>query len=337
MAGRYALGVDFGGTKVLSAVVNIKTGEVVGTGKMKTNATDGPEELLARLFATADDAIKAAGSGKSNLDGIAGIGVGIAGQVDTERGILLGTPNLSQATVNLPMAERLTARYGVPAALLNDVQIAAMGEAAYGAGKGEADFLCVFVGTGIGGAIVRDGRLEAGATGTAGEIGHLAIDANGRLCGCGGRGHLEAYASRTAITRALLGELRRGRESVLATLLPDAPADAPGGTAIRSGILAKAVAQKDELVIETIREAGNYLGLGLASAINLLNPSKIILGGGVIEAVDLLFNVAASRARREALPAAAQDVKIVKAGLGDNAGVVGAALLGAMAAMPRAE
>lgn len=333
MAGRYALGVDFGGTKVLSAVVDIKTGEVVGTGKKKTRPADEPDELMARLFDTADGAIKEAGRGKQ--EGIAGIGVGIAGQVDTERGILLGAPNLGQATVNLPMAALLTERYGVPAALRNDVQIAAMGEAAFGAGKGIADFLCVFVGTGVGGAIVRDNKLVPGVAGTAGEIGHLVIDANGRLCGCGGRGHLEAYASRTAITKALLGELHRGRESALRDFLPAAPADAPGGAAIRSGILAKALAQNDELVTETIIEAGGYLGLGLASAINLLNPTRVILGGGVIEAVDLLFNVAANRARREALPAAARDVQIVKAGLGDNAGVVGAAILGAMAALER--
>ncbi|MGH2533203.1 MAG: ROK family protein [Thermomicrobiales bacterium] len=332
MTGRYALGVDFGGTKVLSAVVEITTGEVIGTGKKKTRAGDGPDELMARLFATADDAIKQAGLGATSLESVAGIGVGIAGQVDTERGILIGTPNLSQATVDLPMAALLTERYGVPAALRNDVQIAAMGEAAFGAGREVEDFLCVFVGTGIGGAIVRDNKLVPGITGTAGEIGHVVIDASGRLCGCGGRGHLEAYASRTAITKALLGELHRGRASILTDLLTDSPAEEPGGTAIRSGILAKAVAQKDELVTETITEAGHYLGLGLASAINLLNPTRIILGGGVIEAVDLFFKVAATHARREALPAAARDVQIVKAGLGDNAGVVGAALLGAMAA-----
>ena len=127
------------------------------------------------------------------------------------KGILLGAPNLSQATVDLPIAKLLDARYDVPAALLNDVQVAAMGEGTFGAGKGCDDFFCVFVGTGVGGAIVHDGQLATGATGTAGEVGHLIIHANGRHCGCGGRGHLEAYASRTAITRTILGELKRGR------------------------------------------------------------------------------------------------------------------------------
>jgi glucokinase len=329
MATRYALGIDFGGTKVLGAVVDLETGKVVGTAKKKTNPADGPDELMARLYDTVDGALKDAKLGKKE---IVGVGVGIAGQVDGARGILLGAPNLSQATVNLPMADLLTDRYGVPAALRNDVQIAAMGEARFGAGKGAADFLCVFVGTGVGGAIVRGGQLVKGAAGTAGEIGHLVIHANGRLCGCGGRGHLEAYASRTAITKSLLGDLHRGRPSVLRDLAPNPKEDEPGGTALRSGVLAKAVKDGDELVAETIVEAGTYLGYGLASAINLLNPQRIILGGGVVEAVDLLFDVAVTRAQREALPTPAQTVEIVKAGLGDDAGVVGAALLGAEAA-----
>jgi glucokinase len=329
MAEEFAVGVDFGGTKVLAGVVNLETGEVVGSAKKKTQASDGPVELMARLTDTIDNAINNARFTKKERP--LGIGVGIAGQVDRVNGVLLGAPNLSQATVNLPMAKLLRDRFGIPAALRNDVQIAAMGEAAFGAGKDSNDFLCVFVGTGIGGAIVRNGEVVEGSTGTAGEIGHLVIDANGRICGCGGRGHLEAYASRTAITRSLIAELQRGRESVLQELVPELKDDEPGGGAIRSGVLAKAIARQDQLVIETIIEAAHYLGLGLASAINLLNPSRIILGGGVIEAVDLLLEIAAGRARREALATPGKRVEIVKAKLGDNSGVVGAAILGAQA------
>lgn len=323
----YALGIDFGGTKVLAAVVSLETGEVIGTAKKKTRADDGPEQLLDRMFDVATDAIKDANRGKRSAS-INGIGVGIAGQVDADRGILLGTPNLSQATVELPIAARLSERFSVPCALRNDVQIAALGEQHFGAGRGCDDFLCVFVGTGVGGALVQAGALVKGSSGTAGEIGHLVIHADGRLCGCGGRGHLEAYASRTAITRWLLGELRRSRESSISAAIGPAPDDAPGGTAIRSGVLARAVRAEDPLVTDAIHDAGKFLGLGLASVINVVNPSRIILGGGVVEAVDLLFDVAAATARREALPVPGQAVEIVKAGLGDNAGVVGAAILG---------
>ncbi|MDQ2682346.1 MAG: ROK family protein, partial [Chloroflexota bacterium] len=270
-------------------------------------------------------AIRKAGVDKADLSGV---GVGLAGQIDTARGVLLGAPNLSQSTVNLPMADLLREKFGVPAKLRNDVQVAALGEAAFGAGKDSADFLCVFVGTGIGGAIVRNGELVPGSTGSAGEIGHIVIHANGRLCGCGGRGHLEAYASRTAITKMLLGELKRGRTSVLADMLDGTTtADDPGGTAIRSGMLAKAVEAGDELTLDIIHEAGRYLGYGLASAINLLNPARIILGGGVIESVPMLVRIADTTARREALVTPANGVSIVSAGLGDFSGVVGAALL----------
>jgi len=330
MTERFAIGVDFGGTKVLAGLVNLETGDVVSSAKKRTQSTDGPDELMARLTDTIESAIDSFGLNKKSRP--IGIGVGIAGQVDRAEGILLGAPNLSQATVNLPMAKLLKDKFSMPAALRNDVQIAAMGEAAFGSGKDCPDFLCVFVGTGIGGAIVRDGVLVEGATGTAGEIGHLVIDANGRICGCGGRGHLEAYASRTAITKALIAELQRGRDSLLQELAPDLKEDEPGGGAIRSGVLAKAIARQDQLVTETIIEAGQYLGLGLASAVNLLNPTRIILGGGVIEAVDLLLEVAARRTRREALATPAKRIEIVKAKLGDYSGVVGAAILGAQAA-----
>ena len=330
MAGPYALGIDFGGTKVLAAVVDLSNGKVVGSDKTRSNSGDGPDELMARIYHVADGALRAVKTIKKG--DLVGVGVGIAGQVDSAEGVLLGAPNLSQATVNLPMAKRLRERYGVPAALRNDVQIAAMGEARFGAGRDISDFLCIFVGTGVGGAIVRNGKLVKGSSGSAGEIGHLVIHANGRLCGCGGRGHLEAYASRTAITRSIIGDLRRGRPSSLLKIAPDLKDDEPGGTALRSGILAQAVRDGDELVVEAIEDAGRYLGYGIASAINLLNPSRVILGGGVIEAVDLLFHVAEFRTLREALPAAARNVAIVKAGLGDDSGVVGAASRGAEAA-----
>jgi glucokinase len=258
-----------------------------------------------------------------------GIGVGLAGQVDSDRGILLGAPNLSQSTVDLPMADLLSSRFGVPARLRNDVQVAALGEASFGAGAGHPDFVCVFVGTGIGGAIVRDGKIVTGAAGAAGEIGHIVIDANGRLCGCGGRGHLEAYASRTAITLAILGELKRGRQSVLPDLMGKPRDEEAGGMAIRSGSLAKALAADDELATDVVREAAIYLGYGLTSVINLLNPPRIILGGGVIESVGMLFELAARTAVSGALPTSARSVEIVRAGLGDYSGVIGAALLNA--------
>jgi glucokinase len=243
----------------------------------------------------------------------------------------LGTPNLSQAVIDLPIAESLRKRFGVPATLRNDVHVAATGELAFGAGQGVSDFLCCFVGTGVGGAVVTGGKLVTGVSGSAGEIGHLVVDSGGRLCGCGGRGHVEAYASRTAITYSLMGDLKRGRKSILRELAPELSTALmwPESGAVRSGVLADAIGMGDELVRETILEAGRYLGYGLASVISLLNPARIVMGGGVIESVDLLFEVAADYARRESLAVPGRAVEFTRAKLGDHSGVVGAALIGA--------
>jgi glucokinase len=322
----HALGIDFGGTKVLAGVVDLDSGKVVATAKKKTNPDDDADQMMDRIFSVATEASKKA---EIPFKDLRGIGVGLAGQIDTANGILLGAPNLSQSAVNLPMADLLKKEFKIPAFLRNDVQVAAIGEATFGAGKGIAEFVCVFVGTGIGGAIYRDGKLVTGAAGSAGEIGHIVVDANGRLCGCGGRGHLEAYASRTAITAALLGEIRRGRSSMLAEMLADASGDEPGGTAIRSGMLAKAIDAGDALAVDIVHEAAGYLGYGLASVINLLNPARIILGGGVVESVPSIVEIADRTARRHSLATPSNAVDIVTAGLGDNSGIVGAALLNA--------
>jgi glucokinase len=328
MAKRHALGIDYGGTKLLAAVVDLDSGEVVATAKKRTSAADSPQAVLDRIHTAADSAIAAA---KMKPKQLAGIGVGAAGQVDAEKGVLLGTPNLSQAVIDLPIAESLRKRFGVPAALRNDVQVAAKGEMVFGAGKGVKDFICCFVGTGVGGAVVTGGKLVLGASGSAGEIGHIIVDAGGRLCGCGGRGHLESYASRTAITFSLMGDLKRGRQSVLREIAPELTTAAmwPESGAVRSGALQQAIEKGDLLVIETITEAGRYLGYGLGSVISLLNPARIVLGGGVIESVSLLYDVAVDYAKREALAAPAATVEVTRAGLGDYAGVVGAALIAA--------
>lgn len=333
MAAQYGLGVDLGGTKIMAGVVDVATGEVVGSARKRTRAERGAVFMVERLGDVISSALDDAGVTASDL---AGIGIGAAGQVDRAAGVLVAAPNLAHDTANLPLAEKLRARFDVPVALGNDVEVAALGELTFGAGRDCPSFVCVFVGTGIGGGIVQEGRLLRGATGTAGEIGHLVVAAGGRHCGCGHRGCLEAYASRTAITRTLLGELQRGRASILRDLLAAGPEPGPGSAAIRSRLIAQAVAAGDELVIGTLAEASDYLGLGLGSAINFYNPARIVLGGGLIEAVDPFFQDVVRKARQAALPVPAGGTEIVRAALGDYSGVVGAALLGARGGQPAA-
>lgn len=320
---RYTLGIDIGGTKVLAGVIDLKNGKVVAVAKRKSQAEQGSDELMAQVIAAAEEAIATTAKDARPE----AIGVGAAGQVDHERGILISGPNLGQHMDHLPLGPLLTKHFHLPVTVANDVEVAATGEHRFGAGKDHADYVCVFVGTGIGGAIVRDGRLYHGATHTAGEVGHLVINVGGRLCGCGGQGHLEAYASRSSVVRYILGELRGGRQSVLSAAVPSAGPEPPGGTAIRSKALARAIAEGDELAIEAIGEGARYLGAGLASIINFYNPPRIVLGGGLIDAVDLFFEQAARYARPASLRVPRGTVEIVRAALGDNAGIIGAAVL----------
>lgn len=338
---RYGIGVDLGGTKILGGVIELETGKIVSSAKKRTvpapkDNKDGKEkdrelakevDLARRIGDVVEEAI--ATSGLPANTRFNGIGIGAAGQVDRNEKVLVFAPNLG-VKPNYPLGSLLNDRFKLPVALGNDVEAATLGELRFGAGVGCADFVCIFIGTGIGSGIVQNGQLRKGATGTAGEIGHMVVSAEGRHCGCGGRGHLEAYSSRTAITRTLLGELRRGRESVLTELLaaegtiPD-PSTATS-IAIRSKIIARAIEANDELVKHVVREAAEILGLGLASVINFYNPERIILGGGLMEAVDYLFDITSREAKFEALRLPGSQIEITRTGLGDFSGLTGAAL-----------
>jgi glucokinase len=321
----YALGIDLGGTKTLAAVVDIMSGEIVASVRKRTRAERGQEFVSRRILELATAAVSAAKVADGDL---VAVGVGAAGQIDRGAGILLHSPNMPLH--DLSLGQLLGNHFNRPVMVGNDVEVAAMGEYLYGAGRGYRNFVCIFIGTGIGCGIVQNGQLYTGLTGTAGEVGHLVIEVGGRICGCGGRGCLEAYASRTAITKMILAEIRHGRPSVLSKNLQGLVKE--GDTIIRSGILADAIQQKDELVIEAVSEAANYLGYGLASVLNFYNPESLILGGGVTEAIDLLFEIAVHRTRTVALTAPAKHTPILRAKLGDFSGVVGAACIGAQAA-----
>jgi glucokinase len=322
----YALGIDLGGTKTLAAVVDVTTGEVIASERKRTRAAKGQDYVSQRIIELSTSALQAA---KLPADAnIVAVGIGAAGQIDRTNGVVIDAPNLG--VKDMPMRDILGKQFGKPVAVGNDVEVAALGEYLYGSGRGFSTFVVIFVGTGIGAGIIQNGRLYSGFTGTAGEVGHMIIQAGGRICGCGARGCLEAYASRTAMTKAIMAEIHHGRESVLASEVELQLKE--GDTIIRSGLLADALNHGDALVTEIITEAADYLGYGLASVMNFYNPESIILGGGVIEAIDLLFERAVHRARITALSEPARKTKILRTKLGDFSGVVGAACLGAEAA-----
>ena len=318
MSGTYAVGVDVGATKILAGVLDFKAGTIHSTVKV-SSPTTGPESMMDAIAEAISKAL--AETPKDIARQVQRIGLGLAGQVDSVAGVLRAAPNLGGGiTSDVQVSKPLHARFGVPVIVGNDVEAAALGEARFGAGRGKKLFACVFVGTGIGGALMEDGVRFRGASGSAGEIGHIIVQAGGRLCGCGQRGHLEAYASRTAIVAILHEKIQAGEQSSLAPLFE-------GSSRIRSRPLSQAVDEGDLLAINSMREAGLYLGLGLTSLINLWNPERVVLGGGVIDRIDLLFNAAVETAKHMSLKVAAEAVDIVRAELGDNSGFVGAALI----------
>lgn len=312
---KYSIGIDLGGTKILIGLVEKESGKVVSHIKKKTKKEKGPENIVRKMVEGVEELLEE--SGKSFTE-ISSIGIGSAGQIDRKNGIIIGAPNLD--CYNLNLKEILQNKSNIPVFVGNDVEVATIGEQKFGAGKGCADFVCVFVGTGIGSAIVKNGHIIYGATGTAGELGHIIVDLNGRPCACGAHGCLEAYASRSAIETRIEGALKKGRKSCISEYLEE-------GKAITSSMIRKSIEREDELVTQCVSEASEYLSGGLASVINLINPELIILGGGLIEAVDYFYKQTIKKAKSKSLPVPAEKIRFSKTILGDYSGVIGAALL----------
>lgn len=312
---KYSIGIDLGGTKILIGLVEKESGKVVSHIKKKTKKEKGPENIVRKMVEGVEELLEE--SGKSFTE-ISSIGIGSAGQIDRKNGIIIGAPNLD--CYNLNLKEILQNKFNIPVFVGNDVEVATIGEQKFGAGKGCADFVCVFVGTGIGSAIVKNGQIIYGATGTAGELGHIIVDLNGRPCACGAHGCLEAYASRSAIETRIEGALKKGRKSCISEYLEE-------GKAITSSMIRKSIEREDELVTQCVSEASEYLSGGLASVINLINPELIILGGGLIEAVDYFYKQTIKKAKSKSLPVPAEKIRFSKTVLGDYSGVIGAALL----------
>lgn len=312
---KYSIGIDLGGTKILIGLVEKESGKVVSHIKKKTKKEKGPENIVRKMVEGVEELLEE--SGKSFTE-ISSIGIGSAGQIDRKNGIIIGAPNLD--CYNLNLKEILQDKFNIPVFVGNDVEVATIGEQKFGAGKGCADFVCVFVGTGIGSAIVKNGQIIYGATGTAGELGHIIVDLNGRPCACGAHGCLEAYASRSAIETRIEGALKKGRKSCISEYLEE-------GKAITSSMIRKSIEREDELVTQCVSEASEYLSGGLASVINLINPELIILGGGLIEAVDYFYKQTIKKAKSKSLPVPAEKIRFSKTILGDYSGVIGAALL----------
>lgn len=311
------VGVDMGGTKTLAAVVDAD-GNILSTAKIQTQAKSKTSIVIDRIAECIREAIDNA---PVDTNSIEAVGIGAPGPLDPDTGVVIFAPNLGWK--NVPLKTELETRVNIPTFVDNDVNVGTLGEHTFGAGRSVKDLVGIFVGTGIGGGIILNGKLYHGASKTAGEIGHIIVKAGGPKCGCGNRGCLEALASRTAMTKEFKKAIeKKGKKSILSNLT--------GGDLglIRSGVLAKALHSNDKLTRKVFKNTTKYLGIGIGSIVNFLNPEMIVLGGGVVEAVgDKFIDNIRKATKKYALPDTLKDVEIVGAQLGDNAGVLGAAAL----------
>jgi glucokinase len=313
----YVAAVDLGGTKILAAIV-APTGEIISRAKKSTGKDQRPEVVLDRI---ADCVRRAAESAKIDPAQLRGVGIGAPGPIDAENGVIRTAPNL-EGWQDVPVAAELERRLGVPVALDNDVRVAVMAEAAAGAGRGCQNWIALWPGTGIGGGVVLNGEIITGVNNAAGELGHMTVKAGGPKCGCGGRGHLEALASRSAIVRWIARRADKGARTSLTKRVGRDVGDA------KSDDLRAAFDEGDKLVTRAIERGAKYLAIGIANVANAINPELVVMGGGLIEAMGEPFvQMVEKRVRKQPLLAATAGLKVVASQLGDDAGITGAALI----------
>ncbi|MBD3293199.1 MAG: ROK family protein [Armatimonadia bacterium] len=309
---RHFVGVDVGGTKILAVVVTA-AGEILARQKTPT-AHDGTpiaEQIGSAVEVALDDA-------DLSVDDLAGIGVAMPGSVDSTTGYLGSVPNID--IDDHQFVDSLRKRYPCPVEVGNDVNLGTLAECWLGAGRDAATVVGMFVGTGIGGGVVIDGRLRTGSEDLGGEIGHMVMMVDGPECGCGNLGCFEALASRTAMEKAIRDGLAEGRESVIL--------DYAGEDRIKSGALRDALNDGDELVTEVITRACHVLAQGALTIRHLLDPDMIVMGGGVIEACEQFMIPLIDREVRASCMKGSRDtMQIAVSELGDDAVALGAAAL----------
>ena len=315
----WAIGVDLGGTKVEVAAVDAG-GKILQRLKQPTRVETGPDRIMAAIAGMVRQLRQ-----PDLPSPPAGVGVGVAGQINAATGVVRFAPNLNWREV--PFRDRLQTALELPVVVTNDVRAATWGEWLHGAGQGAEDLICLFIGTGIGGGVVSGGRMLEGCTNTAGELGHITTDLNGLPCTCGHRGCLEALAGGWAIARRAREAIRdapaAGKAFLQAAGLkePVAPED------VNAGVVAAAARAHDPLARLLVDEVARALIAGTVSLVNAFNPCRLILGGGVMQGLPELLNRIDTGIRRAALTAATEGLQVLPAKLRNDAGVVGAATL----------
>ena len=306
----YVIGLDLGGTKILSLCLD-RDLNIVDEDLRETEADQGPDHVIQRMV----DSAKAVAERRNVL----AVGISTPGPTRTFEGIVTTPPNLP-GWHNVPLARLVSEKLGLPAWIENDVNSGALAEHRLGAGRGKQHLVMISPGTGIGGGLILDGKLYRGASGGAGEVGHMQMDARGPRCNCGRNGCLEQMASGSTLNEHAQA-IAAGEPDGLVAKIAAAENEEPDAR-----ILDLAAEQGDEAAMSALMQAGMYFGAGLTNLINLFNPEVIVVGGSVRKSA-LYMQTALGMAKAQAFPQHGADVSIVEAELGDNSPAIGAAII----------
>ncbi len=312
---KIAIGVDIGGTSVKLGIVSAK-GRVLASSSFLTEKTKSRKKQLETLAAHILELIRRA---RDKNFRVLGLGIGAPGPIDVEKGFVHFFPNIP-GWKSTPLKKILQKKLKLPVFIDNDANAMALGEFLFGAGRGAKNIVALTLGTGIGGGLVMDGKLFHGPAYSAAEIGHLVINENGPQCGCGSRGCIETYVGNGYFVKEVQRRLKAGQKSVLKSWLRKKAKLTPL-------LVAQAARKGDRFSREIWRETGEHLGTALTGLVNILNPEKIILGGGIAQNGKFLFHPVVKTLQKKAFPIAARSVKVVRAALGVDAGLIGAAAL----------
>ncbi len=311
------IGVDIGGTKILGSLYD-ENGISLLQIKKKTKADQGIETVTKQIFKVIDALLDYPLEDPKDSINLLGIGAGAPGLIENKSTITF-SPNIPFK--NFDLGKIINKKYEVPFVLGNDVNVAMYGEWKASNLKGSRNVLGLFIGTGVGGAIIIDGKIYTGRGGAA-EFGHMVVNPEGAYCGCGSQGCLEAYASKSGIQNAILGQLRKGRSSDLKDYMEK------DGAVIKSSSLSKAYDDGDTLAVEVMDRAVYYLGIAVGNLINQFHPDLIILGGGIMESMgSKLLPLILAEAQRHTMPGMMSGVAFELSHLSDDAGIFGSYML----------
>ncbi len=312
------VGVDIGGTNLRAGVVDA-AGRMLGEARRPALAEQGLGPAVLRTIEAIEEAIANAGYTPSE---IRGIGMGVPGGHDSKQGICFYSPNFDSH--NVPVTPPVREATGIPTFMLNDVSVTTLGEHRFGAGRGSEHVVMITLGTGIGGGAIIDGQLRIGPTEGFAEVGHMIIDPDGPFCECSNRGCWEALAGRDAIIRRAMTKIEEGRRTAVAEKVHYRLGS------ITPALIAHCAEEGDPVAVEVMAETGYYVGIGITNLIQLYNPEVLIVGGGISQAGKVLWDPMLRTVQARAHMVPASTVRIVPAQLGDDAGIIGGAVLAAL-------